>query len=45
LKSADNFLARRYRWRFYQKPEGLELVFFVNLELNFALFFLFFILN
>lgn len=29
-------------WRFFKKPEGLELTFFVNPELTFALFFLFY---
>ena len=30
-------------WRFFQKPVGLELVFFVNPELIFATFFFYFL--
>jgi len=44
-KSKWNVLRTCIGGDFFLKPVGLELSFFVNLELNFALFFLFFFLN
>jgi hypothetical protein len=39
------YLAKRYGWRFFLKPEGLELFFLNTWNLPLLSFFLFFILN
>ena len=39
------FVAKRYGWRFFLKPEGLELFFLNTWNLSLLSFFLFFVLN
>jgi hypothetical protein len=41
VKAELNVVAKRYGWRFFQKPVGLELD-FLKPELTFTFFFLFF---
>jgi hypothetical protein len=42
VKSELNVVAKRYGWRFFQKPVGLEL-YFLKPELKFTFFFIFFV--
>ena len=45
VKSELNVYANRYGWRFFLKPEGLELFFLNTWNLSLLSFFLFFVLN
>ena len=44
LKSNGKYLAKRYGWRFFLKPVGLELFFLNTWNLSLLSFFLFFVL-